>query len=127
MEGVEQRVSVPEAFRRTGVPGDQIYLAVLQGRISEVRDEHGFSFVLVDEVLTLPKERLEIDVPPRRTASPDFDPRRVSVPEAFRRTGVRGDTIIMALMNGRISHQVDDRGHDGVLLDEVLTLRDRAS
>jgi hypothetical protein len=54
-------------------------------------------------------------------------PERVRVPEAVRRTGVAGDQIYLAVKHGTISHEDDERGFPHVLVDEVLTLRDRAS
>ena len=54
MESVSDgRVPVSEAARQTGVPGDQIFLAIKYGRISAVTDDRGFSEVVVDDVLTL--------------------------------------------------------------------------
>jgi hypothetical protein len=48
----------------------------------------------------------------------------VSVPEAVRRTGVRGDRILRAIFDGEISTSLNERGIDRVTVDEVLTLRD---
>lgn len=47
---------------------------------------------------------------------------RVSVPEAVRRTGVRGDRIYLAIRHGEITSERDERGFDRVDPDEVLTL-----
>jgi hypothetical protein len=49
----DDRMSVSDAARETGVPGNQIFLAIKYGRISADTDEHGFSRVLVDEVRSL--------------------------------------------------------------------------
>jgi hypothetical protein len=47
---------------------------------------------------------------------------RVSVPEAVRRTGVRGDRIFLAIRHGEISTAFNERGLDQVVVEEVLTL-----
>ena len=54
MPAVEgDHVSVPEAVRRTGVPGDRIYLAIRHGEIGSVPDERGFDCVDPGEVAAL--------------------------------------------------------------------------
>lgn len=45
-----ERVSIPEAVRRTGVAGDRIFLAIRHGEISSVPDERGIDRVDPDEV-----------------------------------------------------------------------------
>ncbi len=50
------------------------------------------------------------------------DTERVSVPEAVRRTGVRGDRIFLAIRHGKISTAFNERGLDQVVIEEVLTL-----
>jgi hypothetical protein len=52
---------------------------------------------------------------------------RVSVGEAVRQTGVPGDRIFRAIFDGEISTWLNERGIDRVLVEEVRTLRDRAS
>jgi hypothetical protein len=47
------RVRVPEAVRRTGVPGDEIYLAIKYGKVTSLEDDRGFPLVVIDEVRTL--------------------------------------------------------------------------
>lgn len=47
----------------------------------------------------------------------------VSVPEAVRRTGVRGDTIFLAIRHGEIRSVPDERGIDRVDPDEVRRLQ----
>jgi len=56
-----------------------------------------------------------------------MDADRVRVPEAVRATEVPGDRIYLAIKYGRISSADDEHGFPLVLVDEVLTLRDRAS
>ena len=51
-----ERVSVPEAVRRTGVPGDRIYLAIRHGEITSERDPRGFDQVNPGEVQGLKSE-----------------------------------------------------------------------
>ena len=53
-----------------------------------------------------------------------MDTERVSVPEAVRRTGVRGDRIFLAIRHGKISTAFNERGLDQVVVEEVLTLAD---
>jgi hypothetical protein len=48
-----ERVSVPEAVRRVGVPGDVIFLAIRHGEISSERDERGLDPVDPAEVAQL--------------------------------------------------------------------------
>lgn len=48
---------------------------------------------------------------------------RVSVPEAVRRTGVRGDRIFLAIRHREITTELDARGVDRVIPSEVLALR----
>jgi hypothetical protein len=48
-----ERVKVTEAVRRTGVPGDVIFLAIRYGEISSQRDERGYDWVDPDEVAAL--------------------------------------------------------------------------
>lgn len=122
-----ERVEILEAVRRTGVPGDRIFLAIRHGEISTDLDERLRDHVLLEEVDKLSRDRLDIEAPPPPQPSPDLDPRRVSVVEANRRTGVPGDQILLAIKYGRITTQFDERGRDRVLVDEVLTLRDEAS
>ena len=50
------------------------------------------------------------------------DSELVSVPEAVRRTGVRGDRIFLAIRHGEISTAFNERGIDQVVVEEVLTL-----
>ncbi len=58
MRNVEnERVSVPEAVRRTGIRGDRIFLAIRHGEISTAFDERGLDQVVVEEVLTLAESR----------------------------------------------------------------------
>jgi hypothetical protein len=52
-----ERVSVPEAVRRTGVPGDVIFLAIRHGEISTERDDRGLDHVDPDEVAQLAATR----------------------------------------------------------------------
>ncbi len=47
----------------------------------------------------------------------------VSVPEAVRRTGVRGDRIFLAIRNGEIRTVPDERGVDQVDPCEVESLQ----
>ncbi|MCB1017835.1 MAG: hypothetical protein KDB10_22310 [Acidimicrobiales bacterium] len=47
----------------------------------------------------------------------------VSVPEAVRQTGVRGDVIFLAIRHGEIQSVPDERGIDRVDPDEVRRLQ----
>lgn len=49
----DERVSVPEAARRTGVTGDRIFVAIRRGEITTAFDDRGFDQVLPAEVLAL--------------------------------------------------------------------------
>ncbi len=51
------RVKVTEAVRRTAVPGDVIFLAILHGEITSERDDRGYDFVDPDEVAMLGVQR----------------------------------------------------------------------
>ena len=48
-----ERVSIPEAVRRTGVAGDRIFLAIRHGQISSVPDDRGIDRVSPEEVVRL--------------------------------------------------------------------------
>ena len=48
-----ERIKVTEAVRRTGVPGDVIFLTIRRGEISSQRDERGYDWVDPDEVAAL--------------------------------------------------------------------------
>ena len=48
-----QRVRITEAVRRTGVPGDVIFLAIRHNEISSERDDQGYDWVDPDEVAAL--------------------------------------------------------------------------
>ena len=48
-----ERVKVTEAVRRTGVPGDVIFLAIRHDEISSQRDDRGYDWVDPDEVAAL--------------------------------------------------------------------------
>lgn len=48
-----ERVSVPEAVRRTGVAGDRIFLAIRHGEISSMPDDRGIDRVDPTEVVRL--------------------------------------------------------------------------
>jgi hypothetical protein len=48
-----ERVSIPEAVRRTGIAGDRIFLAIRHGEISSVPDQRGIDQVSPDEVIRL--------------------------------------------------------------------------
>lgn len=48
-----ERVKVTEAVRRTGVPGDVIFLAIRHDEISSERDDRGYDWVDPDEVAAL--------------------------------------------------------------------------
>jgi hypothetical protein len=50
---VSERVSVPEAVRRTSVPGDVIFLAIRHGEITTELDDRGLDRVDPDEVAQL--------------------------------------------------------------------------
>ena len=52
-----ERVKVTEAVRRTGVPGDVIFLAIRHDEISSERDDGGYDWVDPEEVaaLTVPR------------------------------------------------------------------------
>ena len=52
MEVVE-RVKVSEAARRTGVSGTDIFLAIRHGDITSVRDDRGYDWVALDEVVSI--------------------------------------------------------------------------
>jgi hypothetical protein len=47
------RVSVPQAVRETGVPGDRILRAIFDGEISTALNDRGIDRVVLDEVLAL--------------------------------------------------------------------------
>jgi len=48
-----ERVSIPEAVRRTGVAGDRIFLAIRHGEITSVPDDRGVDRVNPAEVAHL--------------------------------------------------------------------------
>ena len=52
-----ERVSIPEAVRRTGVSGDRIFLAIRCDEITTVLDERGIDQVDSDEVAEIASRR----------------------------------------------------------------------
>ncbi len=53
MDVTTDRVSVPEAVRQTGVPGDRIIKAIMYGEISTALNDRGIDRVRLDEVRSL--------------------------------------------------------------------------
>ncbi len=49
----DERISIPEAVRRTGVAGDRIFLAIRHGEITTVPNDRGVDQVKPDEVVRL--------------------------------------------------------------------------
>lgn len=48
-----ERISIPEAVRRTGVAGDRIFLAIRHCEITTVPNDRGVDQVKPDEVVRL--------------------------------------------------------------------------
>ena len=48
-----EHVKITEAVRRTGVPGDVIFLAIRHNEINSERDDRGHDWVDPDEVAAL--------------------------------------------------------------------------
>ena len=51
MMEMTDRLKVTEAARRTGVSGTVIFLAIRHGEITSVRDDRGYDWVDLDEVI----------------------------------------------------------------------------
>jgi hypothetical protein len=51
MMEMTDRLKVTEAARRTGVSGTAIFLAIRHGHITSVRDDRGYDWVDLDEVI----------------------------------------------------------------------------